>query len=764
MLPLSLAFLAFATPPTDVPWSTSAGSSVVSQFGASSDASWASMMSNNAAFLDMGSWEIHSPPCSATASTVSDDALWAACDGVVHRYELLSGALVEDSEEAWSLGADVLGLWHDGDGLYAMTKGSTGLDEVHRRVDGVVNSGNYPVGVREGLWEGRLTTGRLVLWHGDDDLTTVTLAAGSSVASTAVGGTAFDDLAMSYNGLPYLVSHDTQTVLELVTATNFVVALGGLDGPTSLALNQDLTDPWALLASNAGLEVRDANTGLGAVTATLSPGLGTITDMLVVDGVGLLGHSDGTLAVATARPWVDATVSPSTATEGDQVTVSFTVDTAADWELVLDRTVLDSGTTTAGTVVTSDVLVDDSFVEGATGLWVYATSGLETGHDRVDVFVDAPPPAPTLEVGFADSALVVTLSGIDDADLDHFVVYASETAFDANDFATGGPADFDTDDALELPVAVSGEPGEAVELRLAPLTNGVSYTIGARAVDASGQEGPMSETQTGTPQETFSASELAGETGGVSCSTAPGMGWWFLGGLVGLLGRRRSLVVGGLLASTAASAGNPLCAPGKNADGEGKGDMTPTCADFELRYGSRTVEDESVQAVYGNKAHGILMLEAGPQFFRVVELDLGFGLYRKFDRATSASGGESEVTTMFTLWPVSLGGTLRLQVFDEQLVVPFVRGGFDYIMFGERWDDGAGGKNAVKGAKFGNHYGFGANILLDPFAPGRASLLEAQTGINDTFLTIEYRKTNVKPGEGFDLSGSNVSVGIKLDY
>ena len=218
-------------------------------------------------------------------------------------------------------------------------------------------------------------------------------------------------------------------------------------------------------------------------------------------------------------------------------------------------------------------------------------------------------------------------------------------------------------------------------------------------------------------------------------------------------------VAGVLLASSAQAAG-PLCAGG----GDRATDATVSCADFELRYGSRTIEDANIQSVYGENAHGILMVEAGPQILRVFEVDLGFGLYRKFDRASGSSGLESEVQTMLSLWPVSLGGTFRLHLLDEQLIVPFVRGGVDYIMFGERWDNGTGGRNVVKGARFGNHIAGGVNILLDPFAPGRASLLEAQTGINDTFLTIEYRRTSAMAESGFDLSGTNLSVGIKLDY
>lgn len=759
MLFLLLSLTSFAAPPDDIPWSISAGSRLVEQFGVSDDRQWVSAISNDAVFLDVGAWTVHHPGCGATAAAVSNDNLWAACSGVVQQYQMRSGVLTEDADQTWTPGGYVLGLWHYDGALYAMVEVDGATDELHRSVDGVLNGGSFPIAVRDGLYEGRVKDGQLLLWHGADDITTVVLGSGTAVSSTAIQVGTFRDLAVSYQLKPYLVVEDLGSIYELTAPSNYTVALSGLSTPTALALSDDLTDPWAVLSTSAGLEVRDASAGLGPLIETLSST--AIGDAIVVDGYALLGQSNGSLSAATAAPWVDASVVPTSASEGDDVLVSFSSDTAASWKVVLDGQTLDSGDTTAGATVTTTVTVDGQFAEGATGLWVLATDAAgNIGHDRVDVIVDSPPPAPTVAVGFSDSALSVTISGVDDADLDHYIVYVSDGAFAASDFATGGPGDFDGADELELPVTVDAEPGEDVVLRLAPLTNGVSYTIGARAVDAGGLEGPMSETVSGTPQETFSAAELAGETGGVSCSSTQGPGWLFLGGLLGLLGRRRSVLAAGLLTSTVASAENPLCAGG----GEKSKDMTPTCADFELRYGSRSIDDPSIQSVYGSKSHGILMIEAGPQFFRVLEVDLGFGLYRKFDRANSVDGELSDVVTMLSLWPLSLGATARLQIFDEQLVVPFVRGGFDYIMFGERWDDGAGGKASVRGAKFGNHWGIGANILLDPFAPGRASLLEAQTGINDTFITIEYRKINARQGEGFDLSGSNVSVGIKLDY
>ena len=52
-------------------------------------------------------------------------------------------------------------------------------------INGVQTSSGWPIALRQGLAEGRVEDGRLFLWHGSDDITTITLASGFGVSSTA---------------------------------------------------------------------------------------------------------------------------------------------------------------------------------------------------------------------------------------------------------------------------------------------------------------------------------------------------------------------------------------------------------------------------------------------------------------------------------------------------------------------------------------------------------------------------------------------------
>jgi hypothetical protein len=231
--------------------------------------------------------------------------------------------------------------------------------------------------------------------------------------------------------------------------------------------------------------------------------------------------------------------------------------------------------------------------------------------------------------------------------------------------------------------------------------------------------------------------------------------------------RRRPLGLRGWSALATALLLAPAVALAAEGAGGKKGpvrDLTSTRGNFEIRYGSIDVSDANIRSVYGSSGNNILQLEVGPQLFRLFELDVGIGFFQEIDHTIASDGAASTEKTMLTWFPLTLDGTARLQFWDEQILVPHARIGFDYLMWNEKWDDGSGGKDMIRGAKAGNHFGLGGALLLDPLAPARASLLEAQSGINDTFVIVEWRRQNVSDGQGLDFSGTMVTVGLKLDF
>ena len=187
---------------------------------------------------------------------------------------------------------------------------------------------------------------------------------------------------------------------------------------------------------------------------------------------------------------------------------------------------------------------------------------------------------------------------------------------------------------------------------------------------------------------------------------------------------------------------------------------------LEVRVGPETLSDSSITTVYGEKGNQLFFLQSGLQVFRTLELDAGFGLMRESDPAIGAdSGEESGYTTRLSLLPLSVSGTLRLDLFDNQPVVPFATGGMDYWLYTEQQNTGEGylGGSSTSGGKAGYHYGFGLNLLLDMFSKERASRAEARWGIEDSYLVVEYRFQEMLGDEGLGFGGTVLSAGLKID-
>jgi len=187
---------------------------------------------------------------------------------------------------------------------------------------------------------------------------------------------------------------------------------------------------------------------------------------------------------------------------------------------------------------------------------------------------------------------------------------------------------------------------------------------------------------------------------------------------------------------------------------------------LEFRAGPASLADSNIQSVYGENGNQLFFLESGMQFFRLLEVDVGLGLLRESDAALGQdSGEESGYTTRLSLFPISLSGTFRLDVFDGQPLVPFASGGVDYWLWAEQQNTGDGYLmgSSTKGGKLGYHYGVGVNVLLDVFSQERASRAEARWGIEDSYLVVEYRLQETLSEEGLAFGGSVISAGLKID-
>ncbi len=269
----------------------------------------------------------------------------------------------------------------------------------------------------------------------------------------------------------------------------------------------------------------------------------------------------------------------------------------------------------------------------------------------------------------------------------------------------------------------------------------------------------MSQVFTVTPTPALGAAELAGEPGGCGCGDrgAP-LGWLALAAAgLALVRRSTGVVLAGLLAC---SLSTEALADSNKAQ------------DVEIRLGFTSLDNTSIADVYGEgestASFVSLLMEGGYQWFRVAELDAGFGLIRGKGDAVGLAGDVPEPSgypSRLVLMPVSLGATLRGDFWDGQPVVPYVRAGGEYWLWFEQVKDEEtylqGGRGS--GGKIGWSYGGGLNVLLDIFSQERSGNMKARWGVEDSYLTVDWRRQAMLEEGGLSFEGEALTVGLKLD-
>ena len=737
-----------------------------------------------------GNWSLSTSVSSSTGSTDTGDT---------------GDTTSTDDARSYSFSTGVLGLATYNDTVYAVIENAnSGGAPVVRSIDptstSVTAESTYAVVTTQGGFTDvalNALSGRLYVLHSGDNVSQVTLGSSALTGEDQSLGATCSDIAV-YGGfvlmaggsrgvLQFNSANDVQVVLNDTTNMGDVTALGAFGSATGLLVAD---------AESSALLLYDMSTTNLSVGPSLLDSIPFSTseppfEMASLDGYILAATGSGEVLVVTERPWVTISTGASaygTATTGQEVALTFSSDEAGDWKLrngSASGEVLASGTIDAGGEDTAAFTVNDGLLsEGLNELWLTVTDsdGL-VGHDVYEITVDTPPDQVALgsgAVSWGNGTILLEFDGVEDEDLDRYEIYVSLTSFSADDYATsgtGGPTfwgELDRIDGVEVlsvPYAVEEEPGATVVTTIEGVTNGYTYYVAVRAVDEGGLEGPMSKVVSVTPQETYSAAQLAGETGGFCGSPLPAsLALAGLGGLLAL-GRRRRLLGAG--AALLVVGGAALSAPDAHAEELQGGKQRPPlrAEGSSIQIGSTSFSDTGMASSYGDSGNLSLLLGRSVSLRHILELDAGVGLVRGTGSLLASDGlTASGEDVRLTILPVTVAGTLRLDLFENQPIVPYLSVGGDYWLWRESWaterklltDD------ALGGGKYGWHWSFGGQILLDIFDQEQASQLQARRGILDSYLTFEIRETTIgdwqrSDDKGLLLGGSVVALGLRFD-
>ena len=202
-------------------------------------------------------------------------------------------------------------------------------------------------------------------------------------------------------------------------------------------------------------------------------------------------------------------------------------------------------------------------------------------------------------------------------------------------------------------------------------------------------------------------------------------------------------------------------------------DESPVSANITLAGEYWEPDSETYHSFYGDGGQFHLRVGVGAVWFKkyipVIHLETNLGLgYTTKKGFQVAADNQSEQTgdeVRLTIYPIVAEVLLGLDIFPEQILVPYGAIGFDVVPFLEVEQVENGSK--LGGTKLGWHWRAGLAILLDPLEPARASQADAITGVNDVFLTLEAVRQNVpfttpEEGAGFDFSGWSFRAGLKI--
>ena len=781
--------------PDRVATTLSLGSQVVDVV-ASDDQSTVAFLSGagTVSLMDLGTWDLRTvSPCSGVGGIArapgDPDRFWAGCDdGSIQWFELGSdGPEVGTDGPELAEGA-LLGLTANDTLVFGLADNPVGEGnpQVHAyNVESdTVLTGGYPSTLSYGSVEDMEANNSFVLLsHGGATFTKVASGGGGATRQQGAPGASKTSDIETVGASRVFVAGGGSGVLEFQTGSNllslFLTDAGGVSSASAIAANED--DEWFAIADDEAETVilvdLDAASGTPSAEVLESIDVPSADDPLrelaVIDGYLFGGTDGGDVHIFTNRPWVTAgAATPTAALNGELVSVAFTADQSGTWEARLGASSNSGGTRIAeGTAIADEESmasfeVDDAFKEGDNVIRIVVENEAGAkGHDSATVSVDNPPTRVALrssDVGFGDQRIEVQLNGISDEDLSHYVVFVSAVPFTPDDYPAEGPpftgVEGDRTGAeLKLPRRVEAAPGKDKTISIDSLTNGATYYLAVRAYDQAGQESAMSNVVNETPRETFGASDLVNEKGGHSCSAVGASSVGLLALLGGLLAGTRRSVVGAAVVAAAVVSQPALADTDSEWPQKGQKFSDFVGRTFEARYGDQTFDDPVMDQVFGD-SHRIFWLEYGMTLFELTEFTVASGLYKDPGHRVDAAGNSSADDDTMQAIPFSVDATFRLDVLPEQPIVPFAGFGYDYWLWEESWTGGD-----KSGGKSGTHTSMGVNVLLDIFQPGRASRLEASSGITDSYISIEWRKQSIGTS-GLSFSGEAVMIGLKLDH
>ena len=492
--------------------------------------------------LDVDSWDVDViDVCGGSFGALTFDStgyLYAGCEGT-GVLKLNPKTLDTEIE----IPVDAAGFYFASmynDSLYVLAENPNGgnprlhLVNLQQGVEDV--TGNFPTTLGYGAPKDMEAIGNFfVVSHGATSISKIDPVSGGATRDQLGPTTgSCEDILPASNGTNALISGGTAGVYRYLFANNqlqFASMGSGIEQATALVEHNETL--WVADSTADSLKSFTYNAGgasMGSEVLTEVP-LNinrNIQEMVSVQGYIVAGTDDGALLVIGTGPWVEVDDEEPVVLEDEtEFSFSFTSSQSGTYSVLLHATGNDDGielqSGTVGADETADVnlTATDDYLEGENALRIVVTSDDGTGHDTFTMTIDTPPSTPVLtlrEVGYGDEQILLSGTAISDSDVSYYQVYLSLSPFEPSEYDEGGP-EWVVDEQSDLQIPLKA--GEVYDWSIDGLENDTTYYIALRAFDDGGKFSSMSTVQSVVPKDTFSASQLTGETGGFCGLTKP---------------------------------------------------------------------------------------------------------------------------------------------------------------------------------------------------------------------------------------------------
>jgi hypothetical protein len=250
--------------------------------------------------------------------------------------------------------------------------------------------------------------------------------------------------------------------------------------------------------------------------------------------------------------------------------------------------------------------------------------------------------------------------------------------------------------------------------------------------------------------------------------------------------RRRvsaAAVVCAAMLGAAESAAQGVDELGPYADYRGTERETPQDMAVELRFGRYRPNVDSefggtgpYQTIFGTDVRYQFGFEVDWQLLRIPRFGtfgpgLGVEVTRSKGRALLSDGSGERSAQDSTLWvaPLYVVGVLRADVVARETfvpLVPYAKAGVGYALWWSSDGDGlaeASGSKAL-GTSFGYQFALGVMLLLDFIDEADAKAMDHATGVNNSYLFIEWYVSDLGAGDQMQVGTNTWAAGLAFEF